>query len=144
MASLAELAVQGIVTIFGGTAAAAGLNAYFSRRTTHASVAQTQAATGKTSAEINGVGAGTAAVQVDTSLDLLREMRIDLERVRSEAVQAREDAAVSRSEIQVLRAWRYRQERLNEAHSAWDALVTTRLAEHGVTLPPPPPLITND
>jgi hypothetical protein len=91
MASLAEFAVQSVVTISGGGAFLTALNAYFSRRTTRANIAAKAAETGKTSAEITNVGAGTANLQVDTSLGLLREMRIDLERIREEAATAREE-----------------------------------------------------
>jgi hypothetical protein len=144
MATTAELIVQGLVTLTGGGAAAAGLNAYFSRRTTRAAVTKTQAETGKTGAEITNVGAGTANLQVDTSLGLLREMRIDLERIREEAATAREEAAAARAEIEKLRDWRRRQELLNAAHGAWDALVSERLAAAGIDLPSPPPLIAAD
>lgn len=144
MASLAEFAVQTVVTVSGGGAFVAALNSYFSRRTTRATIAQAQAATGKTSAEITNVGAGTANLQVDTSLGLLREMRIDLERIREEAATAREEAAAARAEIEKLRDWRRRQELLNAAHGAWDALVSERLAAAGIDLPSPPPLIAAD
>jgi hypothetical protein len=140
MASLAEFAVQTAVTVSGGGAIVAALNAFFSRRTTRAKIAETQVSTGKTSAEITSVGAGTVDVQVGTSLGILREMRIDLERIREEAGQARAEATAARAEIDKLRDWRIRQELLNAAHGAWDALVSTRLAEAGIDVPAPPPL----
>lgn len=103
MASVAELAVQAIVTISGGGAAVAALNGYFSSRTTRAAVAKAQVETGKTEAEITGVGAGTAAVQVDTSLDLLREMRVDLTAAREEVKAARQEIRDARDDAKVAR-----------------------------------------
>jgi hypothetical protein len=147
VASLAELAVQGIITIGGGTALAAGINGIFSRRVTKATVTKTQAETGKTAAEVTSVGVGASSVQVDTSLKLMQwmdgqldDVRGDLAAARAEATTAREEALKARSEIDSLRSWRTRQETLNATHGQWDALVTARLAEKGITVPDPPPL----
>lgn len=133
MATTAELIVQGIVTITGGGAAAAGLNAFFSRRTTQAAVTKTQVETGRTHADITNVGAGTADVQVNTSLDLLREMRIDL-------TAAREDIKSARAEIAALQQWKGHHERLLDAHASWDERVWVVLQERGIKIDPPPPL----
>lgn len=154
MATLGELAVQAIVTLGGGSAVAAALNGYFSRRATAVAIQQTRAATGKTTAEIIGVGAGTAAVQVDTSLDLLREMRTDLTAAREESREARDEARAARLEaaaaressnaaregMEKLRDWRVRQEHLNTVHSLWDVDVVRRLAAAGIPVLDPPPL----
>jgi outer membrane murein-binding lipoprotein Lpp len=147
MATLAELAVQGIITLGGGTAVAAGINGYFSRRVTRATVTETQARTGKTAAEVTSVGVGASSVQVDTSLKLMQwmdgqldDLRADFAAARAEATAARAEAAEARSEIDLLRGWRGQQETLNATHGEWDALVTARLAEKGINVPPPPPL----
>jgi hypothetical protein len=128
MANLAEFAVQTIVTVSGGGAVVAGLNAYISRRVTQANIDQTRAATGKTQAEVIDVGAGTAATQVDTSLDMLREMRIDLVAARDEAREARAEAKAAR----------------DEAHAAREEIDFLRglLTAHGVTIPLRPPTST--
>jgi hypothetical protein len=58
-------------------------------------------------------------------------MRIDLERIRDEAAEARSEAAAARAEIEKLRDWRIRQELLNAAHGAWDALVSDAARRSG-------------
>lgn len=111
MASTGELVVQVIVAASGGSAVAAAINSYFSRRTTAATVAKTQAETGRTTAEITGVGAGAASVQVDTSLKLMQwmdgqldDLRIDLAAARAEAHEARQEAVTARREVEQARA----------------------------------------
>lgn len=136
MASLAELAVQGIVAAGGGGALVAGVNAVFSRRQTRAAVELTRVETGKTSAEIAEVGASTAAAQVDTAMDMLRE-------VRSDMAAAREDIKALRAEIASLQAWKTRHELRLDAHVRWDEQVRLVLAERGVEIGPPPPLRDN-
>jgi hypothetical protein len=126
MATLAELIVQGIIVIGGGTAAGAGINGFFSRRVTRATVAKTTAETGKTVAEVTSVGAGTAAVQVDTAMDLLREMRTDM--------------TTMRAKLESLEGWKATHERLLDAHTRWDETVYSVLRERDITIDPPPPL----
>jgi hypothetical protein len=125
MASLAEFAVQTVVTVSGGGAFVAALNALLQppddarehrggagrhrqdqrrdhqRRRRHRRTSRSGPASAS-SGRCGSTWSGSA-----------RRRR-----------QAREEAAAARAEIEKLRDWRIRQELLNAAHGAWDALVS--------------------
>jgi cytosine/adenosine deaminase-related metal-dependent hydrolase len=87
---------------------------------------KTQAETGKTAAEVTSVGAGTAAVQVDTAMDMLREMRTDM--------------TAMRGKLESLEGWKATHERLLDAHARWDEQVFGVLTARDIAIDPPPPL----
>jgi hypothetical protein len=64
--------------------------------------------------------------QVDISMDMVREMRVDM--------------AIMRDEIAGLTVWKRRTEIRLDAHRRWDEQVTVLLQQAGVDVPPPPPL----
>jgi uncharacterized protein (DUF3084 family) len=147
VASLAELAVQGIITVGGGGAVLAGINGYFSRRVTKATVVKTIAETGRTEAEIVGVGASTASQQVDTAMDMLREMRTDLTSVRTELTATRLEHAATRTEltsalrqIDTLQRWKADHEARMGEHAVWDAEMVDQVRDLGGHIRSAPPL----
>lgn len=133
MPDMSALVIQGIVTLASGGTGAAIIGGIVSHRTTRAAVDKTVAETGKTEAEIVGVGTSTAVAQVDTAMDMLREVRIDMAAMRLELAGARE-------EITSLQQWKVRHERLMEAHIRWDAQVFQILHDRGIDIDVPPPL----
>jgi hypothetical protein len=126
MPDTSTLVLQALVTLASGGTGAAIIGGIVSHRSTRAAVNKTVAETGKTEAEIVGVGTSAAAAQVDTAMDMLREVRIDM--------------SAMRTELASLQQWKTRHERLMEAHIRWDAQVFQILRDRGVQIEPPPPL----
>lgn len=143
-----------LVSIGTSTTVGGIINAYVSRRKTSADVNEAMARTGKTEAEITGVGASTAAAQVDTSLRMLQEMRADMAILRSDLMDARKDATDARTEANRTRAmiddaqrdladlqrWNKAHAELMELHAQWDAQVVHVVRQLGGNIDPPPPL----
>lgn len=143
-----------LVSIGTSTTVGGIINAYLSRRKTSADVQEAMARTGKTEAEITGVGVSTAAAQVDTSLRMLQEMRADMAILRSDLSDARKDAADARvetnktramidtaqTEVADLQRWMKHHAELMELHAKWDAQVVHVVRELGGNIEPPPPL----
>lgn len=98
-----DIVTQLIMILAGGGAVTTAVNAWFSRRATRAQITSTEAATGKTTAEITQVGAGAAAVLVDSGLDMVREARIEADRAHAEADRARAEADAARREVDAAR-----------------------------------------
>lgn len=150
-----------IVSVGTSTTIGGIINAYLSRRKTRAEVGETVARTGKTTAEINDVGATTANTQVDTSLKLMAEMRQEMTTVREGLAEARVEAATARREasqmrrefdevsdqlaaavheVAELQAWKRSHTALMAQHAEWDAQVVLVVGELGGVIDPPPPL----
>lgn len=143
-----------LVSIGTSTTVGGIINAYLSRRKTAVDVSEAMARTGKTEAEITGVGVSTAATQVDTSLRMLQEMRADMAILRSDLIEARQEAADARAEAQRtrdkieaaqdelddLQRWKKAHGELMEMHAKWDAQVVLVVRELGGHIEPPPPL----
>lgn len=126
-----------IVSIGTSTTVGGIVNAYLSRRKTNADVSEAMTRTGKTAAEITGVGASTAETQVTTSLAMLVEMR-------AEMVVLREDLAAARTEMaEMQRRWK-KYTVLLEQHAVWDTEVVAVVRELGGVIGPPPPLHPED
>lgn len=133
MPDVSTLVLQGIVTLASGGTGAAIIGGIVSHRSTRAAVNKTVAETGKTEAEIVGVGTSAAVAQVDTAMDMLREVRIDMAAMRAEL-------AAARGEIASLQLWKTRHERLMDAHVRWDEQVFQVLRDRHIDIGPPPPL----
>lgn len=125
-ADTSTIILQALVTITAGGTGAAVVTGMLSRRKTKAEADKTQAETGRTQAEIVGTGASTAAAQVDTAMDMVREMRTDMINLRAKLTE--------------LEMWKYRHERRMDAHVRWDELVWSVLQDRGIHIDPPPPL----
>jgi uncharacterized protein (DUF3084 family) len=129
--SLSGVLISALVALATGGSGAAAVTGFISHRKTRADVDKTVAETGKTEAEILGVGATAAATQVETSLKLLQAMwsemsvmRTEVNSARDEARAAREECAAARRELTSLQQWRtVHESRLGEVldeHEAWD------------------------
>lgn len=133
MPDMSTLVLQSIVTLASGGTGAAIIGGIVSHRSTRAAVSKTMAETGKTEAEIVGVDTVTAATQVDTAMDMLREVRIDMAALRAEL-------SAARAEIASMQQWKTRHERLMDAHVRWDEQVFQVLRDRHIDIAPPPPL----
>lgn len=126
-----------IVSIGTSTTVGGIINAYLSRRKTNADVSEAVTRTGKTSAEITGVGASTAETQVTTSLAMLVEMR-------AEMLVLRDDLASARREMVEMQGRLKAYTKLLELHAIWDAQVVAVVRQLGGKIDPPPPLHPQD
>lgn len=143
-----------IVSIGTSTTVGGIINAYLSRRKTNADVSEAVVRTGKTAAEITGVGASTAETQVTTSLSILAEMRADMviyreelaeakresADARAEAIKARKEAGDAAIEVVELQVWRRAYHELLSQHMEWDTKVVQVVRQLGGSIEPPPPL----
>lgn len=129
-AETSTIVLQSLVTLAAGGTGTAVVTGLLSRRKTKVEAEKTQAETGRTQAEIVGTGAKTSAEQVDTSLDLVREMR--------------QDMTTLRGKVDELEKWKSGHERRMDAHVRWDGKVWDVLQRAGIDIDPPPPLRAPD
>lgn len=127
----ATLVIDGLFAIGASGTAVAVVNGLLSRQKTKAEEQRTLAETGKTNAEIIGVGSTAEATQVETAMVMVREMRTNQDRL--EAKLERSEAKVER-----LEAWKLSHERRMDVRLLWEEKMRSILKEHDILVDPPP------
>lgn len=120
------LVINGLFSLGAGTTAVAVVNGLLSRQKTKAEAERTRAETGKTDAEIMGVTSTAQATQVETAMVLVREMRLNQDRL---------EAKINR-----LETWKLSHERRMDAHIRWDEQIRVVLQQNNIMVDAPPDL----